>query len=95
MAFNGLSDAEDERLTCVMEECGEVVQIICKIQRHGYDSCHPEQTESNREALEREIGDLMARVELLTRAGELSKSQIVRHAQKKLAGGNKYMHHQP
>ena len=33
--FNGLTPAEAERLALLMEECGEVVQIIGKVLRHG------------------------------------------------------------
>lgn len=40
--FNGLTPAEAERLAMLSEECGEVIQIIGKILRHGYDSYHPD-----------------------------------------------------
>ena len=36
--FNGLSESEQERLSILIEECGEVVQAACKILRHGYES---------------------------------------------------------
>lgn len=39
--FNRLTPAEHERLAYLMEECGEVVQIIGKILRHGYESRDP------------------------------------------------------
>jgi hypothetical protein len=38
MSFNQLTDAEAERLALLAEECGEVVQVIGKILRHGYES---------------------------------------------------------
>ena len=41
--FNRLSPAEDERLTVLAEECSEVIQAICKIQRHGYESFNPDE----------------------------------------------------
>jgi len=39
--FNGLSPAEAERLALLAEECGEVVQAVCKVLRHGYESTNP------------------------------------------------------
>lgn len=39
--FNRLTPAEHERLAYLMEECGEVIQIIGKIMRHGYESRDP------------------------------------------------------
>lgn len=36
LAFNGLSPAEVERLALLAEECGEVIQTVGKILRHGY-----------------------------------------------------------
>jgi hypothetical protein len=39
--FNGLTPAEAERLALLAEECGEVIQAIGKVLRHGYESRHP------------------------------------------------------
>ena len=59
--FNGLTPAEAERLAMLAEEAGEVVQIVGKILRHGYDSYHPANPNvTNRELLDDEIGDLLA-----------------------------------
>lgn len=65
--FNGLSPAQAERLAILMEECGEVVQIIGKILRHGYDSCSPfgASQETNRQALVRELFDIKAAAMLI------------------------------
>lgn len=63
--FNGLTPAQAERLAMLAEECGEVIQIVGKILRHGYDSHHPDQQEkppeqriTNRESLGHELCDL-------------------------------------
>jgi NTP pyrophosphatase (non-canonical NTP hydrolase) len=72
--FNGLSPAEAERLAMLAEECGEVIQVIGKILRHGYDSYHPDQAHkppqyrcTNRQALGHELTDLYAVASALCR----------------------------
>lgn len=64
--FNKLTPAQAERLAMLAEECGEVIQVIGKILRHGYDSHHPdqqgmppEQRFTNRQALGHELCDLL------------------------------------
>ena len=51
--FHGLSPAEAERLYVLAEECAEVVVVVNKILRHGYESYNPHQSDlgSNREQL--------------------------------------------
>jgi len=58
--FNKLTPAQAERLAMLAEECGEVMQVIGKILRHGYDSYHPDTGEGNRALLVKEMTDLMA-----------------------------------
>lgn len=65
--FNRLTPAQAERLAMLAEECGEVIQIVGKILRHGYDSWHPDQSNkapeyrfTNRMALGRGLTDLYA-----------------------------------
>jgi len=59
--FNRLTPAEAERLAMLAEECGEVIQVIGKILRHGYDSYHPaDPSTTNRQLLGRELTDLLA-----------------------------------
>lgn len=58
--FNKLTPAEAERLAMLAEECGEVIQIIGKILRHGYDNYHPaDPNTTNRRLLEREVIDVL------------------------------------
>ena len=58
--FNKLTPAEAERLAMLAEECGEVIQVIGKILRHGYDSFHPaDPSVTNRDLLGRELTDLL------------------------------------
>ena len=59
--FNGLTPAEAERLAMLAEECGEVIQLVGKILRHGYDSYHPaDPNTTNKQLLGRELTDLQA-----------------------------------
>lgn len=52
---------EDELLTILMEECGEVTQACSKVIRFGSDQ--------NYENLQKEIGDLMCMLELMSEDG--------------------------
>jgi hypothetical protein len=60
--YNKLTPAETERLSMLAEEAAEIIQIVGKILRHGYDSYHPDDPEmtSNRRLLCGEIEDLHA-----------------------------------
>lgn len=93
----GLTDAERELLALLMEECGEVVQVIGKILRHGYDSCNPLDPESpsNRELLERELGDVGAAQLMLEESGALGWTEIRNHASRKLESVRKWLHFNP
>lgn len=62
-------DKKQELLTILMEECGEVIQASSKIIRFG-------ETEHNLTELKKEVGDLLAMIDLLetyslVRTGEL------------------------
>lgn len=92
--FNGLSPAEAERLAMLMEEAAEVVQVVGKILRHGYDSWHPDdRTMTNRMLLEKELADFMAVREAMLKARDLiapNATLVTAAWQKKL----RYAHHQ-
>ena len=72
---NGLSDAETERLALLGEECAEIGKAIGKILRHGYPSRNPDAANAatNREDLEREIGDLLWAIDLMAHCGDSRK----------------------
>jgi|SRR5882762_8221559 len=96
--FNKLTPAEDERLALLLEECGEVIQIIGKIQRHGYESYNPldpiDERKSNRYLLQTELGDLLASINLMESASDIYWSNLQYHAWKKKDRVKKYLHHQ-
>lgn len=60
---NNLTPAQAERLAILAEECAEVIQIVGKILRHGYESYNPMVPESHRrpnsDLLRKELGDVV------------------------------------
>lgn len=53
--FNKLTPAQTERLALLSEGCGQVIQVIGKILRQGFDSTPPEGGRTNRQRLEKEL----------------------------------------
>lgn len=55
-----MTEAEKERLAMLAEECAEVIQVVGKILRHGYESYHPNdpQRVTNRDLLINELRDI-------------------------------------
>ena len=91
--FNQLTPAEAERLAILSEECGEVVQAIGKILRHGYDSRY-EAGQTNREQLELELGDLEVIVCKMLDARDISSKNMETRIKLKTEKIKKYLHHQ-
>ncbi|NMG29348.1 MazG nucleotide pyrophosphohydrolase domain-containing protein [Aromatoleum evansii] len=91
--FNGLTPAQAERLAVLAEELGEAVQAIGKILRHGYESRSPAGA-TNREALERELGDVYAAMDMLSDAGDLNPFAISIAMTRKKDRVGQYLHHQ-
>lgn len=52
-------------LVCVQEECAEVSQRAAKAMRFGIDNTAPGATETNEDALWRELSDLQGALEML------------------------------
>lgn len=92
--FNRLSAAEHERLALLAEECAETIQVIGKILRHGYESCHPNGGPSNRDLLHRELGDVQCAARLLIEAGDVHEGEIARASTQKRMRVGRYLHHQ-
>lgn len=94
--FNKLSPAEAERLAILIEECSEVIQAAVKILRHGYESGMPDYIYScltNRETLERELGDFVWILRDMTKVGDVSPTTIDTRASS-LNWKNRFEHHQ-
>jgi len=95
LPFNQLTPAEAERLALLAEECGEVIQAVGKILRHGYESRHPNGGPTNREALERECGDVYHCIWMLIAAHDIDGNGMSQRADDKAKSVTQYLHHQP
>lgn len=82
--FNGLTEAEDEALTLLEEECAEVIQAICKIKRHGRASCDPRTGVNNTAALEKEVGDVLSAMDIAVREGLINRQWVEEARQEKI-----------
>lgn len=56
-------------LSCLIEECAEVIQRATKAQRFGLREVQPEQELTNEQRLAAELADLTATLELLWNEG--------------------------
>lgn len=92
--FNKLTPAELERLSILSEELSEAGHVIGKILRHGYESHHPDGGASNRELLEKELGDVRYATLLLSANRDVRQTQINWYADKKSESIPQYLHHQ-
>ena len=82
-----------ERLALLLEEAGEVIQIVGKTQRHGFESFHPNSPEiTNRALLEGEIADFLIAVNLLIQSGDVSRENISKLVDENTIRKNKYLH---
>lgn len=93
-SFNNLSPAEAERLDLLSEEMAETIQVIGKIKRHGYESRYPKDGFSNRELLEKELGDVMLSLGLMTAQKDIRKVAIEFAEQDKAVRIKPFLHHQ-
>jgi NTP pyrophosphatase (non-canonical NTP hydrolase) len=92
-----MTEAERERLAMLAEEAGEIVQIVGKILRHGYESYHPDDPlkVTNRQHLTNELQDIDGVVYGMVSNGDLqisdfSLEKAIATWQRKL----KWTHHQ-
>lgn len=93
--FNSLTPAQAERLALLAEEMGEAIQAIGKVLRHGYFSYHPNYPDgpSNRQSLERELGDVRHCMIRLCLSGDLDEETIHRWSRRKAESVQRYLHH--
>lgn len=90
--FNKLTPAEAERLAMLAEEAAEVIQIVGKILRHGFESYHPDNPgNTNRDLLADEVCDFLAIVEMMGADFDVAGGIEPHHA---IAKKLRYAHHQ-
>jgi NTP pyrophosphatase (non-canonical NTP hydrolase) len=103
-SFNRLSPAEAERLACLSEECGEIIQAIGKVLRHGYEDVDPNDPHpnpgtgmgpNNRYKLAGEIGDLNEVCARMVDAGDINPEIIKSSSALKHKKLKRWTHHQP
>ncbi len=92
--FNQLSEAQLERLSILSEECGEVIQAVGKILRHGYGSYNPDDRThiGNSHDLEKELGDLKFAVSLMVKTGDVDPGTMDAYARNKATRIERWLH---
>lgn len=93
--FNRLTPAEAELLALLAEECAEVIAVVGKILRHGYESWHPDGDRdlTNRRLLQLELGDVRCAQDMLEAAGAVNAAAILLRSMDKRAKVQQYLHH--
>jgi NTP pyrophosphatase (non-canonical NTP hydrolase) len=101
---NELTDAQVERLAILAEECGEVIQVVGKVLRHGYNSHNPTlepmKQKPNIALLHKEIGDLLWIICKLDDAADIdffiprASANINMWLRRKEESAAPYLHHQ-
>lgn len=81
---------ERERLYILIEELNEAQQVFSaaqhiamKVLRFGFDEVYPKTQTDNRERLEQELGDVLAVIEMMVRAGDVSEARISKASEAK------------
>ena len=91
--FSNLRADQQEALAILAEECGEVVQSIGKILRHGLLSHHPDGGPSNLTALGKECADVLAALDICESVGLLHTAHLRNGRLAKLERVRQYLHH--
>lgn len=93
---NGLSDRQMEQLFCLSEECGETIQQVSKVLRHGLDSFSPfdEDKTTNKQNLSREVGNILCWIDFLVASNCLDYKTVVQSKEDKKVNCKPFMHYQ-
>lgn len=95
--FNELTAAEIELLALLAEECGECVQAIGKVLRHGHYSHNPllPNANYNWQDLAKEMGHVRAAMILICDSSEspICKKDVHKAADTKLQSVSNWLHH--
>jgi hypothetical protein len=91
--FSALTEAEQERLAFLIEECAEVIQQCGKVLLHGYDN-NGKMPVNNRELLAMELGHVVYAINMLTAAKDVNEITISWEQRSKEKNIVPYLHHQ-
>ena len=78
-----MNEVQNEVLDITQEECAEVIQAISKIRRFGWLSKHPTSSQTNRQHLEEEVGDLVCMFDLMRESGMIDWAEVIEHSDNK------------
>jgi hypothetical protein len=70
------SNKVEEILDILQEECAEVIQNVSKCRRFGLDNVYLNGTGTQRDELVKEIGDVVAMIELLKEHGVVTEAEL-------------------
>lgn len=89
-----IKDAKAERLAILLEEMGEALQVIGKIQRHGWESVNPDLMDgkTNLNLLTKELGQVCFVIGLMGAAGDIAKTELDDAAAAKARRVINYLH---
>lgn len=90
-----LTSAGAERLTILIEECGEVIQAATKVLRHGWTTRNPviPISECNKCMLEKEIAHLSFVLNLMVFSKDVSQESIYAHYEAKAETIENWLHY--
>ena len=60
-----IEENDNEVMDILQEECAEVIQAVSKIRRFGMDNAKYGTSQTNRQHLEEELGDVLAMIDIL------------------------------
>jgi NTP pyrophosphatase (non-canonical NTP hydrolase) len=66
----------EEALGILQEECAEVIQDVSKCRRFGIDNVYLNGQGTQRENLVKEVGDVLAMVDILIEQGLFNQSEL-------------------
>ena len=93
--MNLLTEAEEERLIMLAEEAAEVVQVVTKILRHGYNNYHPDDPSmTNWKLLHEELLDMTAVLSEMNKRGDINFQATEKEVSDRWNKKLRWTHHQ-
>ncbi len=87
-----VQDDSTERQALAKEEMAEAIQVLCKVERHGWNSSHPAGGPANYDLVATELGDVLAAIKILAESGDVSWQDIEDACEAKLEKVQRWMH---